>query len=262
MLGIQPPEPRVTKNIFQPQSNLFQVVDEVEIARQLTLIEFHMFTQITPNELLNKLWLNEDTKYKVAPHVVEMRSRFQDVANWTAITILTAENKPKSRAKVMEKFIKIAENLKILKNYQTLYAILNGLNYTPVTRLTLTFAEITTPKVKETLQDLNNIMSPDSDRKNYRDLMIMAGLPCIPYLEILLSDIFAIEDMESDFMGEKLINIEKQKRIYTYLTTIQAFQKHAYNLHPVQQIAAWLNRLPKTVDSEMLELSYKAEPKK
>jgi hypothetical protein len=43
VFGVNPPEPRVTKNIFQPQRDLFQIVDEIEIARQLTFSFLNSF---------------------------------------------------------------------------------------------------------------------------------------------------------------------------------------------------------------------------
>jgi hypothetical protein len=190
-----------------------------------------------------------------------MRESSEDIANWVASTILSADSK-KSRARAIEKFIKIAETLKLLKNFQTMISVLTGLSYTAVTRLSQTMLEVSPPKAKETLQDLLKIMSTEEDKKAYRDILAQAGLPCIPYLEVLLADVFTIEDMETDFVNGNLINLEKRARIYEIITQTQAFQKHPYNLHPVQQIIAWLSNLPRTDDSQLMELSYKAEPQK
>jgi hypothetical protein len=42
---VNPPEPKVPKQIFSTGLNLNQV-EEIEVARQLTLIEFNIFNQI------------------------------------------------------------------------------------------------------------------------------------------------------------------------------------------------------------------------
>jgi hypothetical protein len=43
--GVHPPEPKVPKNIFSTSLTLAGI-DEVEVARQLTLIDFGIFSQI------------------------------------------------------------------------------------------------------------------------------------------------------------------------------------------------------------------------
>jgi len=276
VFGVNPPEPKVPRNIFSPNLSL-KDIDEVEIARQLTLIEYGLFSQIVPTELLNKCWCDADKRHK-APHIMEMQTRFDDIANWVATTILTVDssgtpstgppstqssasftNTKKARARMIEKYIKIAEHLKTLKNFQTLFAILTGLNNSAVTSLGQTFAELPI-KTKETLNELLGIMSKDTNYKTYREFLRYSALPCIPYIEVTLKDILSIEE-QPDYMNN-LINFQKRQHLYKAITTLQNYQQRPYNLQPVHQIATFLNNFSRKDERDLAELSAKLEPKK
>jgi RasGEF domain len=56
----------VPRNIFSHSLSL-KDIDELEIARQLTLLEFNVFAAITPPEFLSKGW--EDPNPKKSVHL-------------------------------------------------------------------------------------------------------------------------------------------------------------------------------------------------
>jgi len=257
VFGVNPPEPKVPKSIFSPAIN-FSQVDEVEIARQLTLIEFGIFSQIVPTELLNKVWIDPDQRHK-AQRVIEMMDRFNEVVNWVASSILTTDSKQNRRLMII-KFIRIAENLKMLKNFQTLFAVLSGLNCNAISRLKETFNEIPI-KSKEVLNDLLGILPKDGNNKTYREFLRYSALPCIPYLDIILKDVLAIEEQNPDRING-LINFEKRQLLFRSITAIQGYQQRPYNLQPVHQIESFLTKFPKKDEIGLYELSLKCEPKK
>eukprot|EP01114_Cavostelium_apophysatum_P000982 TRINITY_DN10849_c0_g1_i1.p1 TRINITY_DN10849_c0_g1~~TRINITY_DN10849_c0_g1_i1.p1 ORF type:complete len:988 (-),score=251.34 TRINITY_DN10849_c0_g1_i1:62-3025(-) len=257
VFGVNPPEPKVPKGIFSPNIN-FSLVDEVEIARQLTLIEFNIFSQIVPTELLNKVWIDPDQRHK-APHVLEMLNRFDNVVSWVAYSILTADSK-RNRALMIVKFIRIAENLKTLKNFQTLFAVLTGLNSPAISRLSQTMVEIPI-KTKEVLNDLLSIMSKENNYKTYREFLRYSALPCILFLEVVLKDVLVIEDQNPDFING-LINFQKRQLLYRANESLQGYQQRPYNLQPVHQIETILTGFPRREEKELMELSFRCEPKK
>jgi len=183
VFGINPPEPKVPRNIFSPSLSL-KDIDELEIARQLTLIEFSIFTQIVPTEWLNKRWCDPDQKQHKALHITQMLSRYTDLTNWVIHTILTTDTK-KNRARMIEKYIHIAENLKTLKNFQTFFAILTGLSSPLITTQSQTISELSA-RSKEILNDLLMITSKEQNNKFYRDCLFYASLPCIPFLYVFI----------------------------------------------------------------------------
>jgi hypothetical protein len=65
----------------KPKANAITDVKPLEIAKQLTLIDFHMYRKITPKELSHQAWNKENAK-ELAPHVVQLISRINDVSNF------------------------------------------------------------------------------------------------------------------------------------------------------------------------------------
>jgi hypothetical protein len=68
----------------------FMAFDAGAIARELTLIEFSLFYNIRPRELLDQAWQRED-KEKKAPNVSLLIARFNEVAFWIATEILQTQ---------------------------------------------------------------------------------------------------------------------------------------------------------------------------
>jgi hypothetical protein len=58
---------------------------------------------------LNRSWSTPDLRHK-APHIMEMINRFEEISNSVATSILTSDvTNKKNRAKVVERWIKVAE---------------------------------------------------------------------------------------------------------------------------------------------------------
>jgi hypothetical protein len=71
--------------------------------------------------------------------------------------------------------------LKTLKNFQTLFAVVSGLNNPSVMRLNQTMAELP-PRSREVLNDLSTIISKDNNYGTYREVLRFSATPCIPFL--------------------------------------------------------------------------------
>lgn len=81
-----------------------------------------------------------------------------------------------------------------------------------------------------------------------------------------LTDLTFIDE-NPDFLhgpnNSQLINFSKRKLIYSVISQIQQLQQHAYNLHPVYQIAYYLTRGMRISDDQtMYQLSLQREPRK
>ena len=103
-----PPKLLISSRLTLDSFNLMDV-DETELARQLTLIDFDKFKSIQPRECLNQNWSRAlAIKSVLAPNILAMISQFNKVSLWVEIQILK-QKELKMRAKYFEKFIKIAE---------------------------------------------------------------------------------------------------------------------------------------------------------
>lgn len=100
------PTPKIPRNLNSADFNFLDLDDE-EIARQLTLIEYDTFAAIKPAELLNQAWAKPALQ-KRAPNILAMIERFNNVSLWVATMIVKVEN-VKVRAKMMAKCVSIAK---------------------------------------------------------------------------------------------------------------------------------------------------------
>ena len=87
---------------------LMNTTDE-DVARELTRIDWIMFSSIRPRDLVRHVSLpgHEKDKCKSLEHVNRMIDQFNHVAFWVANLILLRD-KPKHRAKMLEKFMTVA----------------------------------------------------------------------------------------------------------------------------------------------------------
>eukprot|EP01132_Coremiostelium_polycephalum_P000405 gene405-512_t len=236
---------------------LFMVLNESEIARQLTLIEFNIFSRIEPTELLDQSWNKDSLKHK-SPNIIELINRANKISYWVASLILWQEDIA-DRVKVIEKFILIAKYLREINNFNTLIGIFAGLNTASVNRLKKTFAQLS-PNANSSYQSLEKLMSSQSSFKNYRNCYKTVTPPALPYLPVILSDLTFTEDGNPDKIGT-LINFQKRELICRIISEVQAAQQVKYEYPIVEPIHTLLSELPSSTPNELYALSLLREPR-
>eukprot|EP01132_Coremiostelium_polycephalum_P005608 gene5608-6979_t len=267
------PEPVVPKNIFSNNLQIYDI-DEEEIARQMTLIEFDIFRKIKPPELLNQSWNKTKLKHR-APNVLKMIDRFNNVSMWVA-TMIIQTVKVKARARMMARFMKIAEHLKNMNNYNSLMAIIAGLNFSSVYRLKYTRDEVSAQTLRSYME-LEKIMNSEGSFKNYRQRLHSTSPPCLPYLGVHLTDLTFMEE-NPDYIPHEvlpnktvdLINFTKRTLVFKVISLVQQYQQQSYNIQPVHQIQEFLLNIKSDFKGQSLDLyqqelyreSLRREPKR
>lgn len=236
---------------------LFLALNESEIARQLTLIEFKIFEAIEPTELLNQSWNKAELQHR-APNVLDMISRGNRLSFWVASMILWLDS-IEERCKMIVKFITIASHVAQLNNFSTLMGILAGLNMSSITRLRKTFNEIPTSHM-QTFASLEKMMSFSMNYKSYRQTLHKSTPPSLPYIGTYLSDLTFIEDGNPDRIGN-LINWQKRDLVHKLIVEIQQYQNTNYKFPVVEPINTFLTELPSLTDKELYDLSVSLEPR-
>jgi len=171
-------------------------------------------------------WKSKDAK-KHAPNILDSIARFNMVGQWVSTEIVTAGTL-KQRALAIERFIQLAQRFVELKNYNALMEMLAGLNRGSVQRLKKTWSAVASSAV-ENFQELNSIMDPKHNFKNYRDTIrkAMSTPPCLPYIGMYLRDITFIEDGNEDKSGD-LVNYEKIQLLAKLYKEVLNLQKGRY----------------------------------
>jgi len=241
----------------RPRSNAkFLEFDDLEIARQLALLEFEWFKQILPTECLNKAWVDDRTN---APNICNMINKSNSIPFWVATEIVQRDNL-EERVFLIKKFISIADHCRAISNYNGLMEILSGLNMTAIYRLKKTWACLS-PRVLNTFQALNQLMSPSSNFKLYREFLRKDTQPRVPYLGRYLTDIVFTEDATPLHLPNGLINYWKCKTITQIVCDLVSHQKQPYMFEEVPVIKNYLQKSKGLTENALLKLSRKLEPK-
>ncbi|KYQ92217.1 RasGEF domain-containing protein [Tieghemostelium lacteum] len=229
--------------------------DEVEIAKQITLLLFPIFSKIEISELIGMKWCKNPN---MTPNITESTTIFNKLANWVSYSIVS-QSKIRERSYVMTKLIKIANYFFELKNFFCLMAVISGLNTSAVLRLKYTKNKLS-KNSKQNLEELEQIMSTSAGLKNYRPVLAESQPPCIPFIGIVLSDLVFIEEGNTQ-LDETRINYKKLEYIYNSVATVQKYSIVPYQFKPVQTIQKFFLDYKVTNDKELHELSLKCEPR-
>merc|ERR1712054_514786 len=116
----EPPKPKIPKPISREEGLHLFDMDELEVARQLTLPIFEDFSKIKTTELFGQPWA-KSSLHHLCPNVLNMIDKFNRISRWIPTTVLREQN-PKNRVKMLNKHVLIAQHLKDLANYHILQA--------------------------------------------------------------------------------------------------------------------------------------------
>ncbi|KAJ3186009.1 hypothetical protein HDU85_000923 [Gaertneriomyces sp. JEL0708] len=258
-----PPAPIMPKNI---KRMTLMDIDPLEMARQLTIMESKVFCQIKPMELINQTWT---TKPHLAPNVGALTKSGNDIATLVISSILAPPD-PKHRANVIKYFIKVSQHLHQLNNFNSLMAVLSGLNSAGVARLKRTWEGVS-GKWRTAFEALRKIVGVEKNFRELRESVRRVGGCCLPFLGVYLTDLTFTSDGNPAFRTSSnpalppLINMDKYIKLARLILEIQRFQV-AYPLTVVAEIQDWVtSRIAewhgKDAAEELYRFSLEREPR-
>lgn len=224
---ISPPEPIFPLNgVLETEIMRW---DAEEIARQLTLIDFQLYRNISQTDLSN-LGCGAVTENCVT--VSAFIDRFNKTSKWV-VTCIVSKRGLHSRKEALIKFIDIADCCRHLHNFNGLMAIVAALQSSSVYRLKHTWSMIPASH-KKAFESLCDLTTNAGNYKQYRRIIASVKPPCIPYIGIYLTDLTFIRDGNpNDIMVEenKLINFSKRRMLsrYVFCVCVCVF----FFLHPI-----------------------------
>ena len=227
------------------------------ICKSFCLIDSKLYQSIQPVELLNCAWTKAKLKYR-SKNVLSLIERFNVLSNWTAYCICSTE-KLRQRQLVFTRFVSIAEKLREFNNFNSLLAIIAGINSIAVHRLHFT-KEGVPLKSQEAFMELHTLMNANNSYKNYREAIHTSSPPIVPYLGTYLTDLVFIDDGNPDTM-EGLINFRKREMVYKVIEEIQQYQQSPYNFEVDQALLDQLTYLPVYEEDDLYQISLTIEPK-
>ncbi|XP_069508634.1 rap guanine nucleotide exchange factor 6 isoform X3 [Ambystoma mexicanum] len=193
----------------ESQITLLQL-STIEVAAQLSMRDFDLFRNIEPTEYIDDLY-KRDSKTGNA-----RLKQFEEVINqetfWVATEILREHNQLK-RMKIVKHFIKISLHCRECKNFNSMFAVISGLNLAPVARLRGTWEKLPS-KYEKLLRDLQDLFDPSRNMAKYRNILSSQSMhpPIIPLFPVVKKDITFLHE-GNDSKVDGLINFEKLRMI-------------------------------------------------
>ncbi|XP_045323359.1 ral guanine nucleotide dissociation stimulator isoform X4 [Leopardus geoffroyi] len=231
------PSPVAAENGLNEKPHLLAFPPDL-VAEQFTLMDAELFKKVVPYHCLGSIWSQRDKKGKehLAPTVRATVTQFNSVANCVITTCLGDRTvTARDRARVVEHWIEVARECRVLKNFSSLYAILSALQSNSIHRLKKTWEEVSRDsfrifqKLSEIFSDENNYslsrellikegtskfatleMNPKRAQKRPKETGVIQGT--VPYLGTFLTDLVMLDTAMKDYLYGRLINFEKRRK--------------------------------------------------
>ncbi|KAM4620735.1 rap guanine nucleotide exchange factor 6 isoform 2-T2 [Polymixia lowei] len=193
----------------ESQISLLQL-STVEVAAQLSMRDFELFRNIESTEYVDDLFKLDSATG--SGHLKQFEEVINQETFWVATEILKEPNTLK-RMKTIKHFIKIALHCRECKNFNSMFAIISGLNLAPVARLRSSWEKLPS-KYEKLFGDLQDVFDPSRNMAKYRNVLSSQSMqpPIIPLFPVVKKDLtFLHEGNDSNVDG--LVNFEKLRMI-------------------------------------------------
>ncbi|XP_033828225.1 ral guanine nucleotide dissociation stimulator-like isoform X1 [Periophthalmus magnuspinnatus] len=269
----------------------FLSFDPIMVAEQFTLMDADLFKKVVPYHCLGGIWSQRDKKGKehLAPTIRATVAQFNSVTNCVITTCLSNPSlKHTQRARLLERWIDVARECRILKNFSSLRAILSALQCNSIHRLKRTWDEVSRESFRM-FRELSEIFSDDNNYSLSRELLVKEGTSkfatleinpkraqrrhqqqrdlgvmqgTIPYLGTFLTDLVMMDTAMKDYTENGLINFEKRRKEFEVIAQIKLLQlaSNNYSFTQDSHFREWFSGVEKLTEAESYNLSCEIEP--
>ncbi|MEE6460174.1 hypothetical protein FKM82_000877 [Ascaphus truei] len=249
---------RMTVLKTKPQSIQRDIItvcsDSYTLAQQLTHIELERLSYIGAEEFVQAFVHkdpldNDESCYsdRKKTRNLEAYVEWFNRLSYLVATEICMPVKKKHRARMIEFFIDVARECFNIGNFNSLMAIISGMNMSPVSRLKKTWAKVKTAK----FDILEHQMDPSSNFYNYRTALRGAAQRSltahsnrekivIPFCSLLIKDLYFLNEGCTSRLPNGHVNFEKfwelAKQVSEFMTWRQVecpFEKDRKILHYV-----------------------------
>uniref|UniRef100_A0A1A8F105 Ral guanine nucleotide dissociation stimulator-like 1 n=1 Tax=Nothobranchius korthausae TaxID=1143690 RepID=A0A1A8F105_9TELE len=264
------------------------------VAEQLTYMDALLFKKVVPHHCLGSIWSQRDKKDNkhTAPTIRATITQFNAVAACVVSTVLKHRQlRPHVRARVIQRWIDIAQECRIRKNFSSLRAIVSALQSNPLYRLKRVWACVHKDSM-QTFEELSDIFSDHNNYLTSRELLMREGTSkfaslescakehqkrthkrlqlqkemgamqgTIPYLGTFLTDLTMMDTALPDLVEGGLINFEKRRREFEVIAQIKLLQSacNSYCLTPDTAFLRWFKSQLQLSEEESYAMSCEIE---
>ncbi|XP_063045422.1 ras-GEF domain-containing family member 1C-like [Engraulis encrasicolus] len=249
--------------------------DPFTLAQQLTHIELEHLSHIGPEEFVQAFVQKDPLDTSTQPCFSEQScstSNLEAYVRWfnrlcyLVATEICMPPKKKQRALVIEFFIDVARECFNIGNFNSLMAIISGMNMSPVSRLKKTWAKAKTAK----FFILEHQMDPTGNFYNYRTALRGAAHRSrtahsnnekivIPFFSLLIKDIYFLNESCANRLPNGHVNFEKFVELARQVGEFMAWKQMECPFEQDRSILHYLHTAPIFNEDGLYLASYESE---
>ncbi|KAH6618460.1 ras guanine nucleotide exchange factor domain-containing protein [Boeremia exigua] len=196
-------EPSPLKPLSKAHWHQLMACDDQVIAKELTRMDWIMFSSVRPRDLVRHVSLSTEARKQCRQleNVTRMTAHFNHIA-FLVTNYILLRDKPKHRALMLEKWMRIARQVRKLNNYNCLGAVIAGVKGTAVHRLIAT-RDLVPQAVNHDFLKLDILMGPLKSHWAYRLAWDNSSAERIPYIPLYRRDLVSASEGSATFVGTR-----------------------------------------------------------
>ncbi|KAM9517609.1 ras-GEF domain-containing family member 1B-B-like [Salvelinus alpinus] len=262
-----------TKQQNGQRSDVLSISDDAFIlAQQLTHIELDRLSFIGPEEFIQAFGVKDPLDNHKSFFRKRKTTNLEAYVAWfNRLSYLVATEicmpvKKKHRARALEFFIDVARECFNIGNFNSLMAIITGMNMSPVSRLKKTWSKVNTDK----FDILEHQMDPSSNFSNYRTALRGATQRSItahsnqekiviPFFSLLIKDIYFLNEGCASRLPSGHVNFEKLWDLAKQVSEFLVWRQVTCPFERDRKILQYLVTTPVFTEDELHLASYESE---
>ncbi|XP_044598769.1 uncharacterized protein LOC123274987 isoform X2 [Cotesia glomerata] len=242
------------------------------LAQQLTHVELERLSYIGPEEFVQAFAKESphlETSFKDMKKTRNLESYVQwfNRLSYFVATEVCKHAKKKQRVRVVEYWIETARECFNIGNFNSLMAIIAGLNMSPISRLKKTWSKVQSAK----FSILEHQMDPSSNFSSYRSTLKAAMWRSVgatderqrivvPFFSLLVKDLYFLNEGCSNKLPNGHINFEKFWQLAKQVTEFIAWKQVACPFEKNSRVIAFLQASPVLTENALALASFECEP--
>ncbi|XP_060773023.1 RAS guanyl-releasing protein 2-like isoform X1 [Neoarius graeffei] len=241
-------------------SLLFEHLDASELAEHLTYLEYKSYCKILFQDYHSFVRHGCTVDNPILERFIML---FNSVSQWIQLMVLSKPT-AQQRATVITHFVRVAQKLLQLQNFNTLMAVVGGLSNSSISRLKDTQAQISND-INKIFNSLLDLVTSCGNYSQYRRRFSECSGFRFPILGVHLKDLIAVHVALPDWTDDQKtrVNLTKTQQLYSILHELALVQTMPPNIDANTDL---LNLLTVSLDQyhtedEIYQLSLQREPR-
>ena len=249
----------ITKSV---PKRCFSVLDwePSQIGEKLIKLSYNLLNKIEYKELYEAIFTKQSKEVN-SPNIMENIKKFNSLILFIIEDILSYDY-PSDRARMIEKWVLIAQYCKYRKDESDCFAIKSALSHYIITGLNLTLNQINS-RTRKIMNEIDEYCNLEGNYKTFRDEIknIKKKEFFVPYLGIILRDLTFFEESGKYLVQGNMINFEKIEKVQNSIDNFFKF-KNSNNLinKEFNEDLNFFENLETKSEEELEKIAYQLEP--